>query len=341
MQISLSDVAARAGVSAATVSRVLNGKEEDRIPETTRVRVKQAASDLNYRPNRMARGLQARRSMNIGIVVHGLRNPLFAELFDTLESLIIDAGYGVLPDTRRGKDETATGLFRGWPVDGVLMWAVAHQRMNPGDENPAQQAPVVYMGHPRNDSADFISHDTLQGTRLALRHLLERGHRRIAFASPDDLESPSRELRREGYLDFCRTHALRPHIISVASASEIDEASQDGFRRSGFEAGLRFARLPHGERPTAVFCYNDLTALGFLNALLGAGVRIPEEIAVIGFDGLDEGLYQVKPLTTAVIPVRQICEQALELLLLRMSGEKPKPARQVILPMTLRTGATT
>ncbi|MDR3706734.1 MAG: LacI family DNA-binding transcriptional regulator [Capsulimonadaceae bacterium] len=341
MQVSLSDVAAKAGVSAATVSRVLNGKAQGRIPESTRVRVKKVAADLQYHPNRLARGLQSRRTMNIGVVVDGLRNPLFAELLDMLEEKIIEAGYEVLPDTgRRASDAIGNGL-KGWPVDGVLMWAVAHQRIDTYLRQPESSTPVVYLGHARADNADFVAHDSRQGTRLALEHLWDRGYRRIAFASPRDLETPSPELRQVAYDMFCRERSAPPVRIDIARSPDMEDCRQSGFRRSGFEAGYNFADWPSGDRPTAVFCYNDLTALGFLNGVLARGLRVPEDVAIVGFDGVDEGLYQLKALTTVEIPSERICSMALDLLLGRIAGDIPDEPRQIVLPMTLRSGATT
>lgn len=340
MQISLTDVAAKAGVSAATVSRVLNGKELNRIPEATRARVKRVALELNYQPNRFARALQSRRTMNIGVLVNGLRNPLFAELLDTLEEMIVDAGYDVLPDTgRRVNDVRATGA-RGWPVDGVLMWAVDHQRVDPALLSSGSDIPVVYLGHVRTDGADFVAYDAVQGTRLALEHLWERGFRKIAFAAPPGAEGQGPEARLITYESFCREKGLPPTRLPIERECEADEPRQSSYRRSGFEAGLRFALTAPEERPDAVFCYNDLIALGMMSAAISREIRIPQELAIVGFDGVYEGRYQARSLTTIEIPARALCSTALDMLLRRISRDLPDEPRQVILPMTLRAGET-
>ena len=223
MQISLSDVAAKAGVSAATVSRVLNGKEQGRIPEATRERVRQVALELNYYPNRTARSLQSRRTMNIGVLVNGLRNPFFAELLDTLEEMIVDAGYDALPDTGHRVSGPEGNGHVGWSVDGILMWTVADMQVDTAHRPPSSNIPVVYIGHERFDDSDFVAQDSGRGARLALEHLWDRGHRRIALASPIAVEPTRFESRRLAYDSFCSERAIHPEYFDVASSLDGDE----------------------------------------------------------------------------------------------------------------------
>lgn len=340
MQVSLSDVAAKAGVSAATVSRVLNGKEQNRIPEATRSRVKQVALDLNYHPNRLARSLQSRRTMNIGVLLDGMLNPFFAELLDTLEEMIVNVGYDYMPATGRNVHGPDGSAPRGWPVDGIIMWALASQKINPAVWQISSSVPIVYVGYARTDDTDFVAHDSAQGTRLALEHLWERGHRKIAFASPPDLEVPTRELRKATFEAFCRERQIEPMRIDVAHSPDMDDWRQSGFRSVGFAAGQRLIQFPKNQRPTAIYCFNDLTALGLIAGAMGSGLRIPDDIAVVGFDGINEGKYQVRALTTVEVPTERICAIALDTLLRRLSQDISEEPRQVILPMSLRIGET-
>ncbi|MDR3708523.1 MAG: LacI family DNA-binding transcriptional regulator [Capsulimonadaceae bacterium] len=341
MYVSLSDIAAKAGVSAATVSRILNDKVPGRVPETTQQRVRQIATEMNYTPNRLGRCLKSQRTMNIGVLVNGLCNPFFAELLDTLEEMIVTAGYDALPDTGRRVNNPDVRGLGGWPVDGILMWGLGHRKVDRSLQRQARGVPVVYMGHSRSDECDFVAHDAAQGTLLALDHLWERGHRKIAFASPPDLEFPSHNVRHETYDAFCLARRMEPIHFEIAPSTEIDEARQTGFRRSGFEAGGRIAEMPVQDRPTAVFCYNDLTALGIMSSVSRRGLRVPEDIAIVGFDGIAEGDYHIRSLTTVVIPSKQICAMSIDLLLRRIAGDLPEEPRQVILPTTLRIGSST
>ncbi|HEY3329865.1 MAG TPA: LacI family DNA-binding transcriptional regulator [Capsulimonadaceae bacterium] len=334
VQISLSDVATKAGVSTATVSRVLNGKELARIPASTQERVRAAAVALNYHPNRFARGLQSRRTMNIGVLVDGLRNPFFAELLDTLEEMIVAAGYDVLPDTgRRAANSDGSGL-RGWPVDGVLMWAVGDMSIEMG--GAAGELPVVYMGYPRSDGADFVCHDAAQGSRDALQHLWDKGHRRIAFVS-----TATHDARCDTYAAFCQERGIRPEYLAIDQGASAGEADQSAYRKGGFKVGQWLGEMPAGSRPTAVFCYNDLIALGLMSGAASCGLSIPGDLAIVGFDGIDEGLYRARSLTTAEIPAKQLCGIALETLLRRLENDLPEEPRQVVLPMRLRAGTST
>ncbi|MDR3707393.1 MAG: LacI family DNA-binding transcriptional regulator [Capsulimonadaceae bacterium] len=338
MPVSLSDVAAKAEVSVATVSLVLNGKAVGRIPETTRVRVKRAALDLDYHPNRYAKGLQSRQTMNIGVLIQGLRNPYFAEIHEIVEDLICDHGYEVLFDSGRRINFEKGGGVGGWPIDGILAWATSYQRINSSSSESSNNIPVVYVGSPRTDGTDFVTHNAEQGTLLALDYLWEQGYRRIGFSAPPNIEYPAREFRREAYLKFCEDRSLRPDLVDVTPMLEMRNRYQSGYRQAGYEAGCRLASIPANSRPQAVLCYNDLIGIGMMNGALSEGLRIPEDVAIVGFDGIDEGKYQIRPLTTVVTPVDKTCSLALDILLGRISGNLEEAAQGIVLPMTLRIG---
>ena len=339
MQASISEVAEKAGVSTATVSRVLNGKAFDRIPEPTRARVRQAATELGYLPSRIARGLKSRRTMNIGVLVSGLRNPLFAEMLDTLEELILNAGYDILADTGRRLDNAEGVGLRDWPVDGVLMWAEPHQCFDRLQLRLPDGVPIVYLGYNRKDQADYVAHDIEQGTRLALDHLFHKGHRQIALVTSPDVEPAVG--RRAAYVTFCREHAIEQFVIETALMSEEEKGKQCGMRQLGVEIGRVLAERPAAERPTAVFCKNDMIALGVMNTVMSMGLRVPDDLAVVGFDGIEEGKFHIRSLTTVETPTQQICSMAIEILLRRISQDLLDEPQQIVLPMSLRVGTTT
>jgi LacI family transcriptional regulator len=152
MAVSLKQVAERAGVSGATVSRVLNGKELDRIPLETRQRIMRIAQELDYRPNRFARSLRDGRTSTVGLMVSGLSNPFFVEVLEAAERRLIETGYQVVQDVApsvRGTYEHH-GKLQDWPVDGVIMWAHPYQTLATFLGSRAHGVPVVYMGFERD-----------------------------------------------------------------------------------------------------------------------------------------------------------------------------------------------
>jgi len=337
VNVSLWDVAAKAGVSATTVSRVLNAKKDTRVADATRQRVLTVASEMNYSPSRAARTLRSRSTMNIGVVVSCQRNPFFAELLDSLERLVVDAEYDVLTDT--GHRVQGQGL-RGWPVDGIIMWASPLYSIEDYLGQSVVGVPTVYLGERRPDNSDYVAHDAHQGATLALGHLWEKGHRKIAFVVPESAPYLVTDERRVAYLDFCFAKRIEPMFINVAGGNLVGKVDHSAYRHGGYAVGVSLAEASADERPTAVLCYNDLIAIGLINGSLTKNLRVPEDIAVVGFDGIDEGRYHLKTLTSVVSPYVRSCEAALSILLDRIAGSGSVVPRQIVHPMSLRVGAS-
>jgi LacI family transcriptional regulator len=335
MSSSIRDVAASAGVSLTTVSQVLNGRENARIAPATQERVRRAAQELNYQPNRLARSLIMGRTDTIGMMISGFRNPFFVQLLESMEQMIQAAGYQSLLDAApsfRGSYR-AHGELRSWPVDGVLMWAHASQQVS--DYLHGTAIPVVYLGaQRRGDRSDAVSFDLYGGARQAAEHVIERGHKRIAHVAPYEFSqwSPEEE-RSRGFRDACAEHGLPLETIVATEQAETREA--------GWHLGQLIAGRSKAKRPQALLCHNDVMAVGVYHGLRRAGLRVPENIAVVGVDGIEEGLYLDRPLTSVVIPAEEICRRALDILLKRIAGNQDDFPQQVVVPTTLRIGEST
>jgi LacI family transcriptional regulator len=324
----IKDVAKACGVSTMTVSYVFNDKP-GAVGEATRLRVLQVARELNYQPNRMARSLGRRRSQTLGMVISDLRNPFYVEMLECAETLAAEAGYQVIVETRRGP----TGRLAGWPVDGFLMWARPEQTLE-AFLGP-QSAPVVYWGDARReDGSDIVGLDLYSGSRAAAEYAVRRGYKSWAYVSTHYRSDFRFERRFCAWDDVCREANLRMETLWPREADK-----PENIRANCREIGLMLAGRPPLRRPKLVACYNDVAAIAVINGLRRGGLRVPEDVAVVGFDGIEEGQLLDRPLTTVKVPVEALCKGALEILLARIEGESGA-AHQVTVPSQLLEGET-
>lgn len=339
MAVSIREVAAKAGVSTGTVSHVLNGDKGARIAPSTQERVRLAARDLGYRPNRIARSLGRGRTDTIALLVSGLQNSYFVEVLEAAERLIAAAGFDALVDSAPSEGGTYQrhGVLRGaWPVDGALVWARPFQSAVEFLGPAAAEVPVVYLCGPRTDDSDWVSFDFYQGGRQATEHLVTRGYKRIAYVAPVPFGEGRRpETRHMAYKGVLHEAGLSPSFL-------LTDGEQT--RAAGFRAGQKVAAMPAHERPDALFCHNDMLAIGALCGLRRAGLQVPGDVAIVGFDGVEDAAFQEVPLTTVRTPAEDLCRRALEILARRITGtggEAPRTPENVILPTRLIVGEST
>ena len=333
LPVSIRDVAERAGVSRGTVSKVLNDTSDCRVAPATRELIRRAAQDLNYRPNTMAQSLSRKRSDTIGLMMSGLRNPFFVGLLEAAETLATKERYSVLTETGRSSDGTyaSHGKLSGWPVDGVIMWTMPHQYAEEFIGARANSIPVVYIGFERAMTDDAIFFDLYDGARQSARHLIARGYKKIGYIAPwaDHISGP----RYLACADACAHAGVEIEYILMESHEET--------QRSGIQTAAAIASRPPSTRPDAVICHNDVVALGVMHGFRRAGLRIPSDIAIVGFDGIDEGQCEDLPLTTVHCDVYALCEAALNLLTRRLHEREPSTPRHIMIPTRLIIGETT
>lgn len=323
----LDQVARAAGVSRATVSRVVNG--EAHVSAATRSVVERAVSSLGYRPNRAARALATGRTDSVALIVPEpdelvLSDPFFAGTLRGLSAALADTDVQlVLMLVRPGEAaRRAVDYVRGGHVDGAVV--ASHRRRDVVDDPLlASQLPLVFIGRPAAGVAGvpYVDVDNVEGGRLAAAHLLERGHRRIGtLAGPADMSAGVDRLR--GWRQ------------ALAAAGMADDAVEQGdFTPAGGAAAVERLLAAHPD-VDAVFVASDLMASGALGYLAARGIAVPGQVAVVGYDDLGVAESTAPALTTVASPVVAMARAAGRLLLGRMSGDVV-PGEPVILTPSL------
>jgi len=324
MAVSVKDVAAAASVSVGTVSNVLN-RPEKVAPETV-ARVQAAIERLGFVRNDAARQLRAGRSRSIGLIVLDSANPFFAEVARGAEERAAEHGISVLlgsSDQDRGRENTYLDLFREQRVNGVLL---TPQSLDAARAETLIDAglPVVLLdaefegGGLPGGGIPSVAVDDVEGGHLAVAHLLGRGRRRIAFVGQSSIRQVADRL--EGAR---RALAEAP----AALGAELEVIEVDALTvLQGRDAGEAIARRAPEDRPDAVFCANDLLAVGVLQgaAILGS-VRVPEEIALVGYDDIEFAQSTVVPLSSVRQPARAIGAAAVDVLFERLDDPASAP----------------
>ena len=305
-------MARRAGVSQSTVSLVLSGKSAGRISARTEAAVRQAADELGYRPNIAARALRTGTARTVGLVVTDVTHPFFGPVLRGAQVAAWRAGYAVaLVDVANDPDRELASFeaLRAGPVDGFLFFTVDPP------ESTGEHVVALEVSPP---GMSFVRFDTERGTELALRHLLELGHKRIGHLG-SELDAETFRFRRDTLLRVLGEAGLEPGPYARAPF-RFDEA-----------VGPALSLLE--ERPTAIYCDDDLLAGGVYLAARERGLRIPDDLSVVGFDDLPFAHVFEPPLTTIRIDPETLGSEAFEALAKLIAGEPPPPGR--ILPVEL------
>jgi DNA-binding LacI/PurR family transcriptional regulator len=314
------DVAHRAGVSQSTVSLVLSGKSAGRISARTEAAVRKAADELGYRPNVAARALRTGTARTIGLVVTDVTHPFFGPVLRGAQVAAWRAGYAVaLVDVANDADRELASFeaLRAGPVDGFLFFTVDPP------ESSGEHVVALEVSPP---GMSYVRFDTERGTELALRHLLELGHTKIGHLGAL-LDAETFRLRRTTVERVLGEAGLEPGPYARAPF-RFDEA-----------VGPALSLLDAPDRPTAIYCDDDLLAGGVYLAARERGLRIPDDISVIGFDDLPFAKVFEPPLTTIRIDPEALGGEAFEQLAALMAGEPAPPGR--ILPVELIARAST
>jgi DNA-binding LacI/PurR family transcriptional regulator len=322
----LKDVAERAGVSVKTVSNVVNGYLH--VRPDTRARVEQAIAELNYRPNLSARNLRKGRTGVIALAVPELDIPYFAELARHVVSAAAGHGWTVLIDQTGGGQEQERKAASGigdHMIDGLIFSPLA---LTADDLAGLDGMPMVLLGERVDHApADHVVVDNVAAAREIVTHLVGLGRRRIAaIGSQRTPEGASARLRLAGYTAALAEAGIDHDERLVAPAPH--------WHRADGAAAMRHL-LTTGVRPDAVFCFNDTLALGALRALHDAGLRVPEDVAVAGFDDIEDGRFSIPTLSTVAPDKERIAKLAVELLAGRIDGDREAPPRELVAPYRL------
>lgn len=320
-RVGLKHVAARAGVSVKTVSNVVNGYPF--VKPVTRTRVQEAIDELNYRPNLAARNLRQGRSDVIALALPEIDAPYFGELARSVIKAAEVRGWTVLMDQTDGlveRERLVLDGIRGRLIDGLILSPLALGAAEL--EQRRDTTPLVLLGERVYDGpADHVSIDNVAAAEAAVRHLVELGRHRIA-AIGDQPRSTSQtaHLRLAGYLRALEDSG-RPAPVEWRCPVEAYH------RADGAAAMHRLLDL--AEPPDAVFCFNDLLALGALRALHDRGLRVPDDVAVVGWDDIEDGRFSTPTLTTIRPDKQQIAALAVDLLAERLGSAHPSAPREI------------
>ncbi len=321
LNITIRDVAARAGVSVNTVSRALNNRPD--VSAGTRERVLRVAERLGYTANGVARDLRAKRTSAIGVVVADVANPFFAAVVKGIEEVAHASGYSiVLCNTNEDytKEQEAVGLMLRKRVDGLLL--VPCQK-HPGTVMLLQRRrlPFVLIARRFDDlPTPYVVNDDARGGFLATDYLIRQGHRRVLFVNgPKEIWSA--QQRQAGYLRALSEHGITPD----PSLLRVTTAMMDGSYRTMLEV------LDEGVSFTAVYAFSDLLAMGVLKALRERGRKVPQDVAVVGHDDIDFVEILETPLTTVDMSKSRLGREATRILIEQLQKPLPLEQAQVVL----------
>lgn len=313
MSVTIKDVAREANVSVATVSRALNGHRH--VAADVRERVVRVARALRYTPHHAARSLSSRRTHTIGVVLPDLYGEFFSELVRGIDQVAREHGLQLLVSSCHGDPEELARAIRATPgrVDGMLVMSPYEGVLDVLDSGLS--VPTVLMNSTGHESDRMaLRVDNYGGARVMTRHLLDNGLRRIAFIGGPEDNFDARE-RLRGYQDEMAIAGQPVRVVSGA----FDEDS-------GYRAGQQLASAP----PQAVFAANDIMALGCLFALRKAGLRVPEDVALAGFDDVPLARYVQPGLTTMRVDIASLGSRALRLLLQELQPEGGTPPADAV-----------
>lgn len=300
-------------MAPSTVSKAL--RNDPRISATTRARIRALADEIDFTPNTAAQSLTTGRTMTVGLVVHDYADPYNGVLVRAVESTALRAGYQLLVASTEGADRRDVDLvrqFRRYRVDGVILVAshmLEHKALADLD------VPVVFIVEkpellPQGDKVGLVTFDEVGAFRLGVQHLLGLGHRRIGYVGIRHRGASGTD-RQLGYETGLRAAGIEPDrnlTVFPTSPNPADAGAQG--------IGLL---LPH--EPTAIMFYNDVAAYGGIRALLDQGLRVPEDISVVGFDDLEMSALITPPLTTVAQPREDIGRLAMDLAVHMMAGD--------------------
>ncbi|HAT1573155.1 TPA: ribose operon transcriptional repressor RbsR [Kluyvera cryocrescens] len=326
----MKDVARLAGVSTSTVSHVIN---KDRfVSDAITGKVDAAIKELNYAPSALARSLKLNQTRTIGMLITASTNPFYSELVRGVERSCFERGYSLVLCNTEGDEQRMNRNLETLMqkrVDGLLLLCTETHQPSLEIMQRYPSIPSVMMDWaPFDGDSDLIQDNSLLGGDMATRYLIERGYTRIAcIAGPLD-KTPAR-LRLEGYRE-----AMNNAKLPIPAGYEITSNFEFG---GGFDAMQQL--LTHTVRPDAVFVGNDAMAVGVYQSLYQAGLRIPQDVAVIGYDDIELARYMTPPLTTIHQPKDELGELAIDVLIHRIAQPGQKQQRMQLTPELVVRGS--
>ena len=324
MPITIKDIARQAGVTHATVSRALHGSPL--ISAETGARIRQIAAEVGYLPSAAARSLKTNRSQVLGVIVSHIADPFFSEILQGIDEIAQQGGYSLFIAAAQhslAREQAIVKTMRAHRVDGVIICSTPFSAEQSQLLLSYNTPSVVINNQSAEDYRYSIYHDDLYGSQQVTQHLLDLGHRRIAYLG-SALSARANFQRLMGFKERMQAAGIPvpEHFIREVEANDPEAASQ------AIEHFLALAKPP-----TAIFCFNDMLAMGALKGLQQAGLSVPQDCSVAGFDNITFSAYTNPPLTTFDQPKREIGIQAARLLLGLLDhteADSPPPTIQTL-----------
>jgi len=312
MAITIKDIAKRAGVSHSTVSRAL--RVNHLVSSETAKRIRQVAQEMNYRPSAVARSLKTNRTQVLGVIVSSISDPFFGEILNGIEASAQAGGYSLFIAASQHdpiKERQIVQTMLEQRTDGVIICSSSFSPEH-GRQLLSYGFPVVVVNHQGSESFNYsIYHDDVDGSSQITRHLISLGHKRIAYLGNSQSGRTTQD-RLRGFLD----------VMSDANLEVPDSYIhhvEGGDPKLGQESVEYFTRL--STKPTAIVCFNDTLAIGVVKGCEKAGLRIPDDLSVTGFDNITYSAFTAPSLTTFDQPKFSIGQEAAQLLLDLLKAE--------------------
>ncbi|SEK92816.1 transcriptional regulator, LacI family [Kosakonia sacchari] len=326
----MKDVARAAGVSTSTVSHVIN---KDRfVSDAVREKVETAIKTLNYAPSALARSLKINQTRTIGMLITASTNPFYSELVRGVERSCFERGYSLVLCNTEGDEQRMNSNLETLMqkrVDGLLLLCTETHQPSQEIMQRYPSIPTVMMDWaPFNGDSDLIQDNSLLGGDMATQYLINKGFTRIACITGPLDKTPAR-LRLEGYRE-----AMMRAGLTIREGDEIESDFEFG---GGFDAMQ--ALLAMNERPQAVFIGNDAMAVGAYQALYQAGLKIPQDMAIVGYDDIELARYMTPPLTTIHQPKDELGELAIDVLIHRIAEPGLQQQRLQLTPILIERGS--
>ncbi|MGH7904442.1 MAG: LacI family DNA-binding transcriptional regulator [Candidatus Dormibacteraceae bacterium] len=331
MPITLKELATRAGVHPSTISRIANRDPGLRVSAATRSRVEALLEETGYRPDGVARSLRLRQSFVLAMIIPDITNPLFANIFRGIEDVANERGYGVILGNTAGSPERELahlGGLRARRVDGVILASVFLR--DPSVRWLREQGVRHVLVNRFSEEGDpFVGADDVVGGLLGTRHLIELGHRRIAHLGGGPGISTA-VLRRQGYLAALEEAGIEPDPALIVEAGYLEGPARVAVQQ------LLALESP----PSAVFAVNDMAAIGAHGVAAERGLRVPEDIAIVGYNDIPLAGRLAPPLTTLRVPARRFGILAAEMLIEEIESGHELHRRVILEPELIVRGST-
>jgi len=313
MSVSIYDIAKKARVAPSTVSRAL--EDHPRIGAETKKRIQMLAQEMGYIPSTVAKSLAANKTWTIGMVLASISDPFMGRVVEGVEQVAIEAGFNVFVSTSqndRQREIEVIKMLQKRRVDGVIVIA-SHLF----DQYPRffghSKVPIVIINEQEPwKTMHFVTVDDVHAAQLAVEHLLTLGHRRIGYVGVTN-RPKSNQYRLKGYQDALEAAGIASDPALIFTPQTIEDHAKGG------EASCE-PLLAAGA--TAIFCFNDTTAIGLLAACYNRGISVPDDLSVVGFDDIDMAAYAIPPLTTIRQPRFELGQRAMHMMLALLDGQK-------------------